>query len=103
MTTMQKALQDCVEALERLKKRDKANTCQHEETYRGGVIWEICQSCGAKWADDRGGKPKWKAPKEWSDAEFAIAQAKQVLAKSAIDKMVEITQELGLYPAPEAK
>lgn len=34
------------------------NTCLHEETYRGGCIWEICSSCGAKWADDEGGKPK---------------------------------------------
>ena len=33
------------------------NHCSHEETYRGGVIWEICSMCGAKWADDEGGKP----------------------------------------------
>ena len=33
------------------------NTCRHEETYRGGVIWEICSQCGKKWADDEGGKP----------------------------------------------
>jgi len=33
------------------------NHCTHEETYRGGAIWEICSSCGAKWADDEGGKP----------------------------------------------
>ena len=32
-------------------------TCTHEETHRGGAIWEICDSCGAKWADDAGGKP----------------------------------------------
>ncbi len=34
------------------------NTCLHEETHRGGVIWEICDTCGMKWADDRGGKPQ---------------------------------------------
>ena len=34
------------------------NTCLHEETYRGGVIWEICSQCGKKWADDEGGKPE---------------------------------------------
>ena len=33
-------------------------TCLHEETHRGGAIWEICDLCGTKWADDRGGKPK---------------------------------------------
>ena len=33
------------------------NTCLHESTYRGGVLWEICADCGAKWADDEGGMP----------------------------------------------
>jgi hypothetical protein len=32
-------------------------TCTHEETHRGGAIWEICDRCGMKWADDEGGKP----------------------------------------------
>ncbi len=32
-------------------------TCTHEETHRGGSIWEICDFCGKKWADDEGGKP----------------------------------------------
>jgi len=31
--------------------------CPHEETHRGGAIWEICDACGEKWADDEGGKP----------------------------------------------
>lgn len=39
-------------------------TCTHEETHRGGFLWEICDSCGAKWADDEGGKPEFK----WSNA-----------------------------------
>ena len=39
-------------------------TCTHEETHRGGFLWEICDSCGAKWADDEGGKPEFK----WSKA-----------------------------------
>lgn len=38
-------------------------TCAHEETHRGGFLWEICDSCGAKWADDEGGKPEFKWPK----------------------------------------
>jgi len=37
-------------------------TCTHEETHRGGAIWEICNSCGSKWADDKGGKPEFKWP-----------------------------------------
>lgn len=50
------------------------NTCSHEETHRGGAIWEICNGCGAKWADDEGGKPKFKWPK-------AVAEAMQFLEK----------------------
>lgn len=38
------------------------NTCTHEETHRGGFLWEICDLCGAKWADDRGGKPEFQWP-----------------------------------------
>ena len=37
------------------------NICPHEETQRGGQ-WEICDMCGAKWADNRGGKPEFKWP-----------------------------------------
>ena len=50
------------------------NTCQHEETHRGGVIWEICDGCGAKWADDEGGKPDWVDPPEWQKAEAALQE-----------------------------
>ena len=36
--------------------------CRHEERHRGGVIWTICDGCGAKWADDEGGfKPNKNA------------------------------------------
>jgi hypothetical protein len=49
------------------------NTCTHKETHRGGAIWEICDSCGMKWADDGGGKPTWQDPPE-------IAAARDLLA-----------------------
>ncbi len=47
------------------------HTCLHEETHRGGVIWEICSECGIKWADDNGGKPDnaHDVPKAILDAE----------------------------------
>lgn len=48
--TILKALKDVTDYAER-------NHCYHEETYRGGTIWEICHQCGAKWADDEGGMP----------------------------------------------
>jgi hypothetical protein len=71
------AAPDLLEALESLLSRDERNTCQHEETHRGGTIWEICDSCGAKWSDDRSPKPEWKDPEEWANARAAIAKATQ--------------------------
>jgi hypothetical protein len=50
------------------------NICSHEETHRGGVLWEICDMCGAKWADDEGGKPAWVEPPE-------IVSAREMLKK----------------------
>ena len=61
-----------LEALKDMLLRDEKNTCQHEETHRGGAIWEICDSCGSMWADDEGGKPGWEDPKEWTQARAAI-------------------------------
>ena len=72
MSNTQAAL---VEALKALLLRDERNTCQHTETHRGGAIWEICDGCGMKWADDRGGKPEWQDPPEWEAARAALAQA----------------------------
>ncbi len=50
------------------------NTCTHEETHRGGTIWEICGNCGMKWADDEGGKPEdaHDVPKAIVDAEDCL-------------------------------
>lgn len=48
----------------------ECETCLHEDTHRGGAIWEICDSCGFKWADDEGGKPNnaHNYPKVLTDA-----------------------------------
>jgi len=70
------AAPELLEALEAMLARDQRNTCQHEKTHRGGSIWEICNWCGCKWADDEGGKPDWVEPKEWVKASAAIAKAK---------------------------
>lgn len=59
------------------------NTCLHEETHRGGAIWEICDNCGMKWADDEGGKPA--NAHEWP---AAIAAAQE-----ALDGLSAITVE----------
>jgi hypothetical protein len=38
------------------------NTCTHEDTHRGGLIWTICDGCGRKWADDEGGFQPYSDP-----------------------------------------
>lgn len=63
-------------ALKGLLARDQRNTCLHESTHRGGAIWEICDGCGLKWADDEGGKPEWVDPPEWDAAFDALKGAK---------------------------
>ena len=50
------------ELLEGLVAHIEGITCTHDNTHRGGAIWEICDDCGDKWADDRGGKPAFKWP-----------------------------------------
>lgn len=50
-------------------------TCTHEETHRGGFLWTICDACGRKWSDDRGGfVPHQDSP--------AVALARQTLNNS---------------------
>ena len=70
-------IRELVAALAGVLKRDEINTCQHEDTYRGGAIWEICRGCDAKWADDKGGKPEWRDPPEWLRARAALERAKE--------------------------
>ena len=68
------ALDAAEKALEALLDRDEQNTCDHQHTHRGGAIWEICDDCGMKWADDQGGKPEWSVPSEWTNARAALAK-----------------------------
>ena len=60
------------EALKHLLSYAERQICEHEETHRGGAIWEICDMCGAKWADDEGGKPEFKWPDEIKAAHAAL-------------------------------
>ncbi len=64
--SLEKALRELLDHVDR-------NTCTHEQTSRGGAIWTICDDCGMKWADDRGGfKPHNDAP--------AVTKARAALA-----------------------
>lgn len=60
-------------ALTQLLSYAERQICAHDNTHRGGAIWEICDDCGAKWADDEGGKPEFKWPNEIEAARAALA------------------------------
>jgi ribosomal protein L37AE/L43A len=49
-------------ALKDMLKYYDRETCQHEDTHRGGAIWTICDGCGRKWADDEGGFVPYSEP-----------------------------------------
>jgi len=66
---------ELVAALKALLRRDERETCQHQETHREGFIWEVCDRCEMRWADDECGKPEWRDPPEWEAARAAIAKA----------------------------
>lgn len=67
----------------------ESNTCLHESTHRGGVIWEICDDCGAQWADDRGGKPDLKYPD-------CVEKARELLAMKHAVEPPATQEETGL-------
>ena len=66
-------LKQALSALEVAAEAIVWNMCFHENTHRGGAIWTICDDCGAKWADDRGGFKKPKLPKGYGVAMQAIS------------------------------
>lgn len=49
--------------------------CHHETTHRGGAIWTICDDCGTKWADDRGGFQPYEEPPALTAAYAALRSA----------------------------
>lgn len=88
---MQQQLQENVlQALRRVTNYAARQTCAHDDTYRGGVLWEICSNCGMKWADDEGGRPEDTDPPELVEAAEAIAALEAALAS---DSRVRITSD----------
>jgi hypothetical protein len=69
MSKLAKHLEKCIDHIDR-------NTCEHEDTYRGGAIWTICRGCGMKWADDEGGFMPYQEPKWLTAARAALHKAK---------------------------
>lgn len=87
---------DAIEqAVEALISYTEQQECVHDETYRGGAIWEICSQCGSKWADDEGGKPEYIEPE-------VIIRAKQALTAlqgaKPVDVLPYILTTLAMHP-----
>ena len=70
-----------IAVLERLLKYVDAETCHHEDTYRGGAIWTVCRGCGKQWADDRGGFTPYEDPQQVAEARAFLAQLQQTTGK----------------------
>lgn len=78
--------QDQMKVLQKLLKYTEGQTCLHEVTLRGG-IWETCNHCGRRWADDMGGKPS--NAHEWPKA---VADAQDLLGN--LESLVSIPDPL---------
>lgn len=70
---MSMELNKVLDLLRGLVREVEHKTCCHEKTHRGGAIWEICDYCGAKWADDEGGKPEFAWPESVEKARAFLA------------------------------
>lgn len=73
LASQELVIQELRDALEKITQFASVQICSHDETYRGGNIWEICSQCGAKWADGEGGKPEFVEPKQITEAIKALA------------------------------
>lgn len=82
------AVPDAAAIIRNLVDHIERNTCEHHETYRGGAIWEVCSDCGAKWADDQGGKPSFK----WPDAVERAREFLLAATPAAAPDMVSVKQ-----------
>lgn len=62
-----------IETMQALVRHIESETCTHEETHRGGAIWEICDGCGMQWSDDRNPRTPFEWPKCVEDARAMLA------------------------------
>ena len=63
-------------ALYGLLSKTMRNTCQHDDVtrmMRGTTLFDECNQCDARWEVEKGGKPEWKDPPEWTKAKQALA------------------------------
>ena len=70
---------DIIQHLSKVLSYAEQEHCLHEDTYRGGAIWEICRQCDMKWADEMGCKPEdaHEFPKVLKDARVFLSNARK--------------------------
>ncbi|HHW2860389.1 TPA: hypothetical protein ACUUCQ_005159 [Pseudomonas aeruginosa] len=90
---MSMELNKALDLLRGLVSEVEHKTCCHEETHRGGAIWEICDSCGAKWADDEGGKPEFAWPESVEKAREFLATHPAVEQAGKDERIVKTAPE----------
>jgi hypothetical protein len=81
-TRVSEETRELVDGLRKAITQAEIRICTHDETHRGGAIWEICDQCGAKWADDEGGKPEFKWPEAIVELNALIAKYTQTQKES---------------------
>lgn len=74
-------LQQALKSLIEIVRYAQHLNCTHDNTYRGGAIWEVCKDCGSQWADDCGGKPPYKVPPAIAAAKATIVAIKAAIAQ----------------------
>ena len=77
LEALQRKVEELEKALRALIGRAEGEACYHQKRHRGGTIWEICDDCGEKWADDRGGFKKHKEWKELTSSRIALNSTKE--------------------------
>lgn len=78
-------------------------TCVHENTHRGGGIWTICDDCGRKWADDRGGFKPYSDPPAVANARAHLAaiRSRRARAQEGAQLKTEWASETGPSASPQ--
>lgn len=100
---MSMEMNKAMELLRGLVSEIERQTCEHEETHRGGAIWEICDSCGAKWADDEGGKPEFEWPESVEKAREFLAAHPTVEQAGGDERAAFFKHLIGRHPAHETE
>ena len=59
--------------------------CAHENCYKGGYIWTICNDCGSKWDRSKGESPSQDTREQvYEDATDAVVDLTQLVGRESL-------------------